>query len=91
MPLARQSGAPLPLPYASSLAVGRRRMGRDRRHTPAPQPAGAQTIPDHALELRAVLPLAAGEPFTELAETYPASSLLFPPPVSLTHRDRFSL
>ena len=42
--------------------------------------AGALTIPDHVLELRAVLSTLNGEPFSEVVETYTAELLAFPPP-----------
>jgi hypothetical protein len=48
--------------------------------TPAPQEAGALTIPDHVLEHRAVLSTPDGEPFSEVVETYTGEVLAFPPP-----------
>jgi hypothetical protein len=48
--------------------------------TPAPQEAGALTIPDHVLEHRAVLSTPDGEPFSEVVETYTSEVLAFPPP-----------
>jgi hypothetical protein len=47
---------------------------------PAPQEAGALTIPDHVLEHRAVLSTPDGEPFSEVVETYTGEVLAFPPP-----------
>jgi chorismate-pyruvate lyase len=47
---------------------------------PAPQEAGALTIPDHVLEHRAVLSTPEGEPFSEVVETYTGEVLAFPPP-----------
>jgi hypothetical protein len=47
---------------------------------PAPEEAGALTIPDHVLEHRAVLSTPDGEPFSEVLETYTNEVLAFPPP-----------
>jgi hypothetical protein len=47
---------------------------------PAPQEAGALTIPDHVLEHRAVLSTPDGQPFSEVVETYTGEVLAFPPP-----------
>ena len=46
---------------------------------PAPQQAGALTIPGHVLEHRAVLSTPDGEPFSEVVETYTGEVLAFPP------------
>jgi hypothetical protein len=45
----------------------------------APDEAGALAIPDHVLEHRAVLSTPAGEPFSEVVETYTGEVLAFPP------------
>ena len=54
--------------------------GWETSAAPAPQEAGALTIPDHVLEHRAVLSTPDGEPFSEVVETYIAEVLAFPPP-----------
>ncbi len=46
---------------------------------PAPQEAGALTIPDRVLEHRAVLSTPDGAPFSEVVETYTGEVLAFPP------------
>ena len=48
--------------------------------TPAPEDAGALSIPDHVLEHRAVLSTPDGEPFSEVVETYTGEVLAFPSP-----------
>jgi hypothetical protein len=54
--------------------------GWETSAAPAPQEAGALTIPDHVLEHRAVLSTPDGEPFSEVVETYTGEVLAFPPP-----------
>jgi chorismate-pyruvate lyase len=54
--------------------------GWEMRGIPAPQEAGALTIPEHVLEHRAVLSTPDGEPFSEVVETYTGEVLAFPPP-----------
>jgi chorismate-pyruvate lyase len=54
--------------------------GWETSAAPAPQEAGALTIPDHVLEHRAVLSTPDGEPFSEVVETYTGEVLAFPLP-----------
>ena len=54
--------------------------GWEMAAAPAPEAAGALTIPDHVLEHRAVLWTPEGEPFSEVVETYTNEVLAFPPP-----------
>jgi hypothetical protein len=42
--------------------------------------AGELEVPDHVLEHRAILSLPAGEPISEVVETYTGAVLAFPPP-----------
>jgi hypothetical protein len=53
--------------------------GWEMAAAPAPEAAGALTIPDHVLEHRAVLSRPDGEPFSEVIETYTGEVLAFPP------------